>query len=154
MSVDLAKLAGQGRAFSGSRPWEPEELDAVLALENERGIGRLRAADFVRNGIVTLAAYDKAVKAGFEPKTLNDVEIDVEAALKDNKFAVEVPKEEVAAPAPVEEAPAKDAAPAEETKVEAPAADAPADAPAKDAVAEAPAKDAPAKETEPKGKAK
>jgi hypothetical protein len=94
MSVDLAKLAGQGRAFSGSRPWEPEELDAVLMLERERGIGRLRAADFVRNGISTLEAYDNALASDYEPKTLNQAEVDVEAVLKDNKFAVEPQKEE------------------------------------------------------------
>lgn len=124
MTVDLAKLAGQGRAYSGSRPWEPEELDAVIRLENERGIGRLLAADFVRNGISTLEAYDAAIEAGFKPKTLNEAEVDVEAILKDNEFAVdetaEVAPAEVEAPAeaPVEEAPVEEAAPAEETPVE------------------------------------
>ena len=88
MAIDLARLAGQGRAFSGARPWEPEELDALLVLERERGLGRLAAADFIRNGILTLEAYDKATKADFKPKTLEDAAEEVEDSLKDNEFAV------------------------------------------------------------------
>lgn len=87
MAIDLARLAGQGRAFSGVRPWTPEELDALLVLENERGVGRLSAADFIRNGILTLEAYDKATKADFKPKTLETAAEEVEASLKDNEFA-------------------------------------------------------------------
>ena len=90
MSIDLPKLAGQGRAFSGSRCWADEELEALLRLERERGLGRLAAADYIRNGILTLEAYDSAVKANFQPKTLDDAKIAAEASLKDNKFAAEV----------------------------------------------------------------
>lgn len=86
--IDLARLAGQGRAFSGARPWEPEELDALLTLERDRGVGRLKAADFIRNGILTLEAYDKAVEAEFEPKTLEVAAATAEASLKDNEFAM------------------------------------------------------------------
>lgn len=89
MAIDLAKLAGQGRAFSGARPWEPEELEALLVLERDRGIGRLLAADFIRNGILTVEAYDKATKSDFKPKTLDDAASAAETALKDNEFAVE-----------------------------------------------------------------
>ena len=92
MAINLAKLAGQGRAFSGARAWTPEELDALVVLERERGIGRLKAADFIRNGIVTLEDYDKAVKAKYEPKTLQAIVVDTEATLRDNKFASEVTK--------------------------------------------------------------
>lgn len=87
MAIDLARLAGQGRAFSGTRPWEPEELDALLVFERERGIGRLIAADFIRNGILTLEAYDKATKAEFKPKTLEEAAEEAEDSLKDNEFA-------------------------------------------------------------------
>ena len=92
MAIDLARLAGQGRAFSGARPWEPEELDALLVLERERGLGRLKAADYIRNGILTLEDYDKAVKAKFEPKTLEVAAVSAEASLKDNKFATDTEK--------------------------------------------------------------
>lgn len=85
--IDLAKLAAQGRAFSAARPWEPEELDALLALERDRGIGRLAAAEYIRNGIVTLDAYDAAVKAKFKPTTIGEAHVAAEASLKDNVFA-------------------------------------------------------------------
>ena len=93
MGIDLAKLAGQGRAFSASRAWSPEELDALLKLENERGIGRLLAADYIRNGILTLDAYDAAAKSKFVPKTIAAAQADVEASLKDAgaKFAGAAP---------------------------------------------------------------
>lgn len=100
--VDLAKLSAQGRAYSGTRPWTPEELDAVLLLEREGLLTRSQAADHVRNGVTTLEALAKATKAGFKPKTLEDAAVEAEAILKDNDFAVEeeVVTEEVA---PVEE---------------------------------------------------
>ena len=85
--IDLAKLSLQGRAFSGSRPWTPEELDALLLIERERGIARPAAADYVRNGILTLEAFDKATKAEFKPKTLDEAKDAAEALLKDNDFA-------------------------------------------------------------------
>lgn len=85
--IDLGRLAAQGRAYSGSRPWEVEELDALLLLERERGISRTSAADHVRNGIMTLEAFDKATKAAFKPKTLEEAQEAAEDALKDNAFA-------------------------------------------------------------------
>ena len=85
--VDLAKLASQGRAFSGSRAWEPEELEALVTFERERKVERSLAADFVRNGILTLEAFDKATKAEFKPKTLEEASEVVESTLKDNEFA-------------------------------------------------------------------
>ena len=87
MAIDLVKLAGQGRSYSGTRPWTPEELDALLTLERDRGIGRLKAADFIRNGILTLEAYDEALAAEFKPKTLDDATKEAESALKNNEFA-------------------------------------------------------------------
>ena len=93
--IDLPKLAAKGRAFSGTRPWETEELDALLTLERERKISRLLAADYIRNGILTLEGYDAAVKAAFVPKTTANVIAEAEALLKDNKFATkEVPQKE------------------------------------------------------------
>lgn len=83
MSIDLAKLAGQGRAFSASRAWEPEEFDVVLSLEKERNLSRTQAADFVRNGIKTLEDYDKATKAKFVPLTQEESTREAEVALKE-----------------------------------------------------------------------
>lgn len=83
MTLDLARLAAQGRAFSTSRPWTPEELEAVLLLERERGLARTTAADHVRNGILTLEDFDQAKAAGFEPKKLEEAHADAEKALKE-----------------------------------------------------------------------
>jgi len=94
MAIDLTKLAGQGRAYSPARAWTPEELDALVRLETERGIGRLKAADFIRNGILTLEAYDAALKATFKPKTLEDAQAVAESALKDNEFVAGVDSKE------------------------------------------------------------
>lgn len=85
--VDFARLAQQGRAYSSARPWETHELDAVILIEKERHLTRVAAADYVRNGIMTLEAFDKATKAEFKPKTLEEAEKEVESALKDNAFA-------------------------------------------------------------------
>ena len=90
--IDLGRLATQGRAYSAARPWEVEELDALLLLERERGVSRTLAADYVRNGILTLEVFDKATKAVFKPKTLKEVQEAAENALKDNEFAKPVKK--------------------------------------------------------------
>ena len=93
MAIDLGKLSLQGRAYSSARPWTPEELDALLLIERERGIARTVAADYIRNGVVTLEAFDKATKSEFVPKTLDEAAAEAEKALKDNKFAeTEKPK--------------------------------------------------------------
>lgn len=112
MAIDLGKLAGQGRAYSAARAWEPEELDALLLLESSveqggRGIGRQKAADYIRNGIMTVEAYDKAVEAEFKPKTLEAAASEVEASLKDNEFAKE-PEVEAAPEIVTEETPVQD----------------------------------------------
>ena len=90
--IDLTRLSMQGRAYSVSRAWEPAELDALLTLERERGIARIIAADYIRNGITTVEAYDKAVAASFVPATTADAMARAEAMLKENKFATEVAK--------------------------------------------------------------
>jgi hypothetical protein len=76
---DFVKLASQGRAFDGSRAWTEEELEALIAL-TEHGLQRLQAADYVRNGIRTVAEYEKAVVAGVEPKSLETVRDEAVAA--------------------------------------------------------------------------
>ncbi len=98
--IDLGKLVAQGRAHSATRAWEPEELEALLHLERERGIARPIAADYIRNGILTLESYDAAVKAKFEPLTIEDAVAKAEALLKQNKFATK--EAEPVAEAPVE----------------------------------------------------
>ena len=76
---NFVKLASQGRAFDATRAWTEEELASLLVLESE-GIQRLEAAEYVRNGIRTVAEYKKAVEVGFEPKSLDDMRADAIAA--------------------------------------------------------------------------
>lgn len=88
MTIDLGRLATAGRAFSAARPWTPEELDALLALEQERTLTRTEVADYVRNGILTVEDFDKATKAKFKPKTLAEAEAGVETSLKEHGASV------------------------------------------------------------------
>lgn len=104
MSANFAKLATQGRAYNSMRAWTEQELEALLRLEKERKVPRLTAADFIRNGILSLEAYDAAVEAKFVPKTAEDAQKAAEAALQDNQFsgkqaAEETPPAPPAAPA-------------------------------------------------------
>ena len=82
MSIDFAKLASQGRAYSSGRAWEAEELEAVVMFERERGFSRIKAADYVRNGILTLEAFDKAIKKEFTPMTQDEAVQKAEESLK------------------------------------------------------------------------
>ena len=90
--IDLGRLASQGRAYSGSRAWETEELDFLVTLERERSVSRNVAANYIRNGILTLEDYDAAVKAKFVPQTTEGALAAAEAALKDHKFATDTEK--------------------------------------------------------------
>ena len=83
MSIDLVNLAAQGRAKSAVQAWEPEEFEAVIALERERHITRQLAADYFRNGIMTLEAYDRAVEEDFQPLSQDEAAKKAEADLKE-----------------------------------------------------------------------
>ncbi len=101
--IDLGKLVAQGRAHSGTRAWTPEELDALLLLERSRGIARPIAADYIRNGILTLESFDAAVKANFVPLTIDDAVAKAEALLTENKFSTKEAAAEVVVEEKVEE---------------------------------------------------
>lgn len=73
MALNLLKLASQGRAFDATRPYTPKELEGLLALEQERGLDRRVAAEYIRNGILTVEEYDKAKEAGVVPKSLEEI---------------------------------------------------------------------------------
>ena len=73
MGLDILRLYGQGRAKAPNQLWSPEENDFVHLLCKERGLNRPVAADFVRNGVMTLEDYDQATAQAFKPKKLDDV---------------------------------------------------------------------------------
>jgi hypothetical protein len=83
MGHNLAHLALQGRAYSAGRPWHAEELEAWLLLQRERNLSRVRAAEYVRNGIVTVEDFDKATKNEFKPKSIEQAHEEAEQSLKE-----------------------------------------------------------------------
>lgn len=82
MSLNWEKLVSQGRAKAQGVAWSPEELEALLTLERERSLSRLTAADYIRNGIMTLDAYDASQEEDFIPKTIEEAKDAVDATLK------------------------------------------------------------------------
>ena len=97
---NFVALASQGRAFDASRAWTEEELTALLGLEAEFDISRKEAAEYVRNGILTAAQYNKAVEVGIVPKSLETLRSEAIAA---NLEEVSVALGDVAEPAVVSE---------------------------------------------------
>ena|SRR3990167_7170276 len=81
MSLNFTNLVAQGRAKSPGVCWGEQELDALITLERERKLTRVVAADFIRNGILTVEDYDAAIAAKFTPKTLEEAGKDAEQAL-------------------------------------------------------------------------
>ena len=112
---NFVKLEAQGRAYDATRAWTEQELESLLTLERECDIDRKVAALYIRNGITTKAGYDVAQKAGFVPKSLEDLRTEaivehqkvVLANLGLNEEVTEptevVETEEVADDAPTEE---------------------------------------------------
>jgi predicted DNA-binding protein YlxM (UPF0122 family) len=70
--MNLHALFLQGRAKSPFELWSPAENELVHEIAQKRGVSRTQAADYVRNGVSSLEEYDKAVKAKFKPKDLNE----------------------------------------------------------------------------------
>ncbi len=76
--LDYTKLVAQGRAKAFGVPWSEAELTFLVSLgkpleEGGRGLARSVAADYLRAGVLTLEAYDKAVADGLVPETLEEV---------------------------------------------------------------------------------
>lgn len=84
MGLDIPKLYSAGRAKSPTELWSNEEHEALVALSQQRNLERTIAADFVRNGVLTVEDYDKAVKANFKPEKLDDAVKKATDGLKDN----------------------------------------------------------------------
>lgn len=76
MSQNFVKLASQGRAYDGTRAWTEDELTAWFTLQTECGLGAREAAEYVRNGIKTVADYSTAKEAQFVPKSFETLRAD------------------------------------------------------------------------------
>lgn len=70
--LNYENLVAEGRAKAHGLPWSPEELELLISLEKERGVARVSAADYIRNGIKSLEDYDQAVKKDFKPLTVDE----------------------------------------------------------------------------------
>lgn len=108
--LNLARLAKQGRAYDATRPWTGGELKKLLTLIKECDLARDVAADYMRNGIDTPAKYEKAQEAGFEPKSMEDLQkAAVEAHLKEvhKSLGVEEDDESESKKAPAKKTTAK-----------------------------------------------
>lgn len=76
------KLVSQGRAKAHGVAWSDAETAAIQSLIDERGITRLAAADYVRNGITSVEDFDKAKTVEFKPKTRAEADAETAAALQ------------------------------------------------------------------------
>ena len=81
MSLNFTNLVAQGRAKSIGVCWNEKELDALIALEQKRGLSRVLAADYIRNGLLTVEDYDASQKVKFVPKTLDEAQKSADEAL-------------------------------------------------------------------------
>lgn len=70
--LNYENLVSKGRAKAYGQPWTPEELEFLIILEKERGLARVSAADYIRNGIKSLEDYDKAKENDFKPLGLEE----------------------------------------------------------------------------------
>lgn len=100
---NFVKLASQGRSYDETRAWSEVELEALLTLERDCGVDRKVAALYVRNGITTKAVYETAKKAGFVPKSLEDLRAEAIAEHQKVVLANLGVTEEVIEPTVVEE---------------------------------------------------
>lgn len=80
MSLNWTLLVIQGRARSVGIPWTAEELDAVLAIARHSNKSMADAAQYVRQGIMTVEDYEKALTVGEKPQTREDLETEAKKA--------------------------------------------------------------------------
>lgn len=100
---NFAKLAAEGRAYDTTRSWSEHELESLLLIEGE-GAQRKVAAEYVRNGIRTVAEYKQALATGFIPKSFEELQREaVEAHMENVRGSLNLSSEEVTEPEVVDE---------------------------------------------------
>jgi hypothetical protein len=73
--LNYENLVAQGRAKSVGVCWTDEELKASETLQRERKIARITAANYIRNGILTVEDYDNAVASDFKPLSVEEAKL-------------------------------------------------------------------------------
>lgn len=109
--LNWARLVPQGRAKDIGIPWTEEEQVALQALIDHAGVERAEAAAYVREGILTPEAYDKAQKGGTKPAGREELEakakelgIEFDSAASDTTLKKAIADAEKAATEPTKEA--------------------------------------------------
>lgn len=67
MGLNYDNLVKTGRAKAYGVEWSNEELEALVSISKETGKSFSEIAPFVRNGVMTTEALNKAVKSGVTP---------------------------------------------------------------------------------------
>lgn len=81
--LNYENLVAKGRAKAHGQPWSPEELEFLISLEKDRGVARISAADYIRNGIKSLEDYDKAVEKDFKPLNVEEAKEEATKVIED-----------------------------------------------------------------------
>lgn len=89
MSLNWPQLVTQGRAKDIGIAWSEEEQLALAALIEHTGLNRQGVARFVREGILTVEAYEAAKAKGHEPASRKQLETEAKEA--GVEFAPETP---------------------------------------------------------------
>lgn len=74
LMLNWTRLVTQGRAKDIGIAWTDEEQKALQALIEHTGAERAEVAAYVREGILTVADYDAAQKAGDKPTGREELE--------------------------------------------------------------------------------
>ncbi len=74
--LNWPQLVAQGRAKDMGIAWTEEEQEALSTLVAHANLDRSDAARYVRDGIMTVAAYEAAQNGGKVPATREEIEAD------------------------------------------------------------------------------
>jgi hypothetical protein len=83
--INWTSLVTQGRARDVGIPWTGEELEQLIALSRDTGLGMSESSKYFKNGVKTQEEYKKATA----PKSRKDLE--KEAEKEGLEFAPETP---------------------------------------------------------------
>ncbi len=67
MSDSYEKLFRQGRAKAIGQPWSEKELEVLCHIAQTKGHAFSEVAPYIRNGVMSLEDYEKALNKGVEP---------------------------------------------------------------------------------------
>jgi hypothetical protein len=72
--LNWTQLTAQGRAKDIGIAWTEEEQEALATLIKHSGLERAEIARFVREGVLTVEAYEAAIGSGKKPSSRSELE--------------------------------------------------------------------------------